>query len=175
MQHAFGDRNDKTVSFYTFSSVGINTENISIANSTSDSVPNTITGGSTCNVIYQEERIDLGLPKRKTVYLSPQEVINYQPPENHLIRVVIRGTTAEMKAIMKMERIKELRKLVCKIAFKTVKEGQPLNDELEGDKHHHDEHNFKAQKSYLQCLYDEIKGDEELKSCYHDIFGMPLV
>ena len=90
MQHAFGDKMDKTVSIFTFH-----------------------------NNAWTEKREDLGLVKRIIVYLTPQDIHTYDPPSDKLVKIVIRGDGAEIKAVSKLEKIKELKKMGIKIAFKT--------------------------------------------------------
>lgn len=88
MQHAFGDSTNKTVSIFTFD------ETIS------------------------DERIDLGLTKRVIIYLSPDQIHTYEPPTDKLVKIVIRGEDAEIKAIGSLDKIKELRRQGVKVVFK---------------------------------------------------------
>ena len=94
MQHAFGDRDDKTVSIW---------------NIYPDKAP-------------LERRIDLGLTKRKIVTLKSNEVINWVPPTGYLTKLVIEGSNSEIKAIMKLEYIKTLTKKGVKIVYNTIDE-----------------------------------------------------
>ena len=92
MQHAFGDKHDKTVSLFDF----------------------------TLDDQYTESRIDLGLIKRIIVYLTPEKIHTYEPPENKLVKIVIKGNESELKAISKMEKIKILKKRGVLISYKTT-------------------------------------------------------
>lgn len=91
MQHAFGDRDDKTVSIFTFSDQG-----------------------------WNQDRVDLGLKKRIITYLTPEKIHTYEPPSDKLVKVVIKGDEAEIKAVAKLDKIKQLKKLGIKISYKII-------------------------------------------------------
>lgn len=92
MQHAFGDKDNKAVSIYTFSP----------------------------DKPWVEERVDLGLIKRVIVYLTTEKIHTYEPPTNKLVKIVIKGDDASLKSVSKMDKIKEWKKLGIKISYKTV-------------------------------------------------------
>jgi DNA repair exonuclease SbcCD nuclease subunit len=96
MQHAFGDKDDKTVSLFTF-----------------DNIDNKIS--------WNEDRIDLGLIKRVIVYITPEEIHTYEPPTDKLIKLTIRGDSSSIAAVKKLEKINELRKQGININFKVIK------------------------------------------------------
>ncbi len=98
MQHAFGDREDKTVSIFTF--------NIELE-----------TG-------WNEDRVDLGLKKRIITYLTPEKIHTYEPPPDKLVKVVIKGDEAEIKAIAKLDKIKQLKKMGIKISYKITSDNK---------------------------------------------------
>ena len=78
IQHAFGDRHDKTISYVVFHSSNER----------------------------QHERIDLGLPRKQIVRITCLEVSTYTPQPNCELKIIIRGTSGEIKAIMKHPHIK---------------------------------------------------------------------
>jgi len=95
MQHAFGDKEDKTISFFTFGEVR-------------------------CH-----ERIDLQLPKKRLLHLSCQQVLNldsasFNPDDE--TKIVITGTAAEIKTLRKMQIIKDLKALGVKECYKETRE-----------------------------------------------------
>jgi len=92
MQHAFGDKDNKAVSIYTFST----------------------------DKPWKEERVDLGLTKRVIVYLTPEKIHTYDPPIDKMVKIVIKGDEASLKSISKLEKIKEWKKLGIKISYKTM-------------------------------------------------------
>ena len=96
-QHAWGDQENKCVSLFTF-----------------DKGPNNET-------IWTEDRIDLGMIKRVIVYITPEELHTYEPPTDKLIKLTIRGDSASIAAVRKLEKIKELRNKGVNINFKTIK------------------------------------------------------
>lgn len=91
LQHGYHE-DAKTVSIFTFTS-----------------------GGN-----YQEDRVDLGLIKKVIIYLTPEEIHTYEPPTDKLVKIVIRGDDAALKSIQKLEKIKQLKKMGIKIAYKTI-------------------------------------------------------
>lgn len=95
MQHAFNDKNDKTVSIFNFD------QNSQINE-------------------WTEERCDLGLIKRIIVYITPDEVRKYKPPLNKMVKLVIKGNDAEIKSVAKLKKINELKNKGVKISYKTV-------------------------------------------------------
>lgn len=138
MAHAFGDRSDKTVSIFRF-----------------------YEGGN-----FEHERIDLDLTKKMIVYLKPQEVATYTPPERVLVKLVIRGDSAEIKAVMKTTKIKELQKSGVKISYKQI-ETNDSNTNLLGSGQIEEE----RQVSYLVRLYRVIKDDPEQVKWFEKLYG----
>jgi DNA repair exonuclease SbcCD nuclease subunit len=96
LMHSFADRDDKTVSMFTFSK---NNKN---------------------KVEWNQERIDLGLIKKITIYLTPEQIPNYEPPTDKLVKLVIRGDEASIKTIAKLDKISQLKKQGIKVVFKTI-------------------------------------------------------
>ena len=80
----------------------------------------TFTFDNTSDDGWQEDRIDLGLIKKIIVHLTPEEIHSYQPVSNCLIKIVIQGDDAALKSISKLEKIKQLKKMGIKIAYKTT-------------------------------------------------------
>lgn len=100
MQHAFGDREDKTVSWLTFDKDD---------------------DGQTA---WDHERIDLHLLKRKIVRIKFCDLRDdWQPPTNCLVKVVLLGTDAELKTAMKHPKVLALKEQGVKIAYKSSCKG----------------------------------------------------
>ena len=72
------------------------------------------------NKDFEEIRIDLGLVKKMIVHLMVDEIHDYQPPENKMIKIVIKGDDAALKSVSKLEKIKEWKKMGIKIAYKAI-------------------------------------------------------
>lgn len=92
IQHAFGDRSDKTVSWYTFKS----------------------------DKSYEEERVDLGIPKKVVLNVNYEDIDKTEIPENSEVKVIIVGNTAQNKTAEKLTKIKEWLKLGVKISYKDI-------------------------------------------------------
>ena len=107
---------------------------------------------------WNQERVDLGLPKKITIYITPNEIHNFEPKGNTLIRLVIRGTEAELKAVSKLEKINELKKKGVKIALKASHEIKEVDKTQE----------IKPRVNYKDRLVSELNG-HTLK-WFHKIF-----
>lgn len=94
LQHAFGDRDDKTISLFEINPEGI----------------------------PKEKRIDLGMIKRVIHRVKCEDLSKWIPPENYLIKLIIEGSSSEIKAIMKMDYIKVLMKKRIKIVYDNLDE-----------------------------------------------------
>ena len=74
----------------------------------------------TRHIWWREERIDLGLMKRRIFYITPEEVLTFTPPKNILSKLVIRGSAEALRATMKLLKIKDLRNQNVKISYKVI-------------------------------------------------------
>ncbi len=131
LQHAFGDNSDKTISFFEFNS----------------------------SKEPKEERIDLGLIKREIVYLDANKLISWEPSTGKLIKVVLRGTSAEIKATMKLDKYTQLSKHpYIKMVTKTISNQtvRPIMIKNIG---------------YLRRLGEIVNNDEQQKKWYNFLFG----
>jgi DNA repair exonuclease SbcCD nuclease subunit len=88
IQHSFGDSVSKKISMFTF------------------------------NDKWEQERIDLGMKKKVTIYITPDEVESFKIPANKIVKVVIRGDESEIKSVTKLDKINQLKKDGVKVAFK---------------------------------------------------------
>lgn len=150
MQHAFGDSRRKTVSLYTFMNE-VNTKN-----KDDDLIEHN-------NNYITEERIDLGLPKKRIFKLNCQEVITWIPPQNSHIKLIIYGTNAELKSTMKLTLIKQWEKSGIKINTKTIDD----NDDIS----HEPAKMEDLFVPFIQRLEAKIKDDPRKLKLYKSIFS----
>jgi DNA repair exonuclease SbcCD nuclease subunit len=141
VQHTYSENVNKAVSMFTFTLL----EN----NNNSDK-----------EFQWEEERIDLGLMKKVTVYVTPKEVNNYVPPNDKQIKLVIRGTEAEIKSIAKLEKLQELKRKGVKVVLKTD-EMPPENVKT----------NFLPKMTYKDRLRLELGNDAEAIGWFNQIFN----
>ena len=109
LQHAFGDRDDKTVSFITFNETG-----------------------------FEHERIDLKLPTRRTFRLKPSEVADFTPPivdDPSLVKIIITGTQGENRALIKSGFTESWSSSGYLVGFKYLKEAKESVDLKQWAKH----------------------------------------
>lgn len=117
IQHSFGDSVNNTVSMFTFNEKE-----------------------------WEQERIDLGMIKKVTIYLTPEEVATYVVPQNKIVKIVIRGEEADIKTIAKLEKIQELKRQGVKIAFKVTQSTEVSTSTL-------------PKMPYKDRLYQEMRKD----------------
>jgi DNA repair exonuclease SbcCD nuclease subunit len=139
MQHAFGDRSDKTVSVFSF-----------LADKDEDK-----------QVRWREDRIDLDLVKRVIIYLNPDQIHDYIIPSNKLVKVVVKGTEAEIKAIVKSIAIDRLKSQGAIVAFKTTPTDGPQSSTNRLD----------SSVSYVDCLRQTISDDRQMVIRFDRLFA----
>jgi DNA repair exonuclease SbcCD nuclease subunit len=153
IQHAFGDRDDKTVSWVEWPdraegpAQGLQEVNRADLEYTQPCIPT-------------QERIDLGLPKKVIVHLSCTDIVNYQPPPNTQLKIVVMGTSAEIKAAMKLTNIKTLISAGVKVVFRDVPSTKKA-DQVEPIKI--------TKKKYTELLQHAIIADPPLVKIYQRI------
>ncbi len=90
-QHSYSDSCHKTVSIFTFSETG-----------------------------WDQERVELGLKKKVTIYITPEEVHKFEYSADKDVKLVIKGSESAIKTIAKVQKIQDLKKAGVKIVFKTI-------------------------------------------------------
>jgi DNA repair exonuclease SbcCD nuclease subunit len=71
---------------------------------------------------YNLEEIDLGLPRKKIVYMDIEDIDSYVPPDTaDTVKVTLSGGYEQFKAIKKTKKYKELVDKGVKVVFKTKK------------------------------------------------------
>ena len=107
---------------------------------------------------WDQERIDLGLMKKVTVYITPEEVGTYVVPKDKMVKLVVRGSEAAIKTISKVNKIQELKKAGVKVVFKTIQQDIAPNK-------------FTQKMSYAERLLSEISHDAHALAWYNKIFS----
>jgi len=151
-QHAFGDSTKKTVSLITYR-----------YSNKFESEENEIAIG---NIRAVEERIDLGLPKKRVFKLGCQEVLTWSPPEKSLIKLIIYGTNAEIKATMRLSLIKQWEKKGIKIDTKTVNDHTGIFDTTV------DVPAEDRDLPYIKKLKKRVESDPRMNALYDKLFGI---
>jgi DNA repair exonuclease SbcCD nuclease subunit len=131
IQHAFGDKSDKTISYFKFGEDRVH------------------------------ERIPLMLKMKKIVYITCADVTNYVPEKNSELKIVIKGTSGEIKAIMKHINIDAWKKEGHKISYKDVPLGKSETNEIA----------IKLNQRFSVILYGRINKNIRLNDIYVKIFG----
>lgn len=137
IQHAFGDRHDKTISYFVYHT------------------PNE----------REHVRIDLGLPRKQIIRITCAEVSTYVPQQNHELKIIIRGTSGEIRAIKMHPNINIWKQSGYKIIYKDL----PLN----GTTMPNDNISIIsiAPLRFSTVLYNKINSNQRLSSLYIKIFG----
>ncbi len=114
VQHNHGDKDDKTVSLICLQ-----------PQSTADDPPPTQLNNA--QYIYNgwwEERIDLGLIKRKTFHLTATQLLSWTPPTDCLVKVVVQAKPGELKSMAASTQIKRLRAQGITVTINTIPDKQ---------------------------------------------------
>lgn len=53
-------------------------------------------------------RLKLGLPKKMTIQLTTEELVDYVLPENSFVKLVVKGETDKVREVLKLDKVKEL-------------------------------------------------------------------
>jgi len=144
LQHAFGDRDDKTISLFEFKSV----------RGSDEYGP---------RMFPIETRIDLGLIKRVIFRVACKDVISWAPPNNCLIKLFIEGTSSEIKAIQKLDYLKQLNKKGIKIAYNTIDEIKVgVTKQVKTEE---------VRMKYLDRLKNQVMHDPGMNYWFNHLFG----
>lgn len=137
IQHAFGDRHDKSISYIKYHAPHIR----------------------------EHTRIDLGLPRKQIIRINCADISGYIPQDNCELKIIIKGTSGEIKAIMKHPNIDIWKKMGHKITYKDI----PLdNVNSETDSR---PLLLGSQLRFCEVLYKAISSNERLGILYNRIFG----
>ena len=134
IQHAFGDHHDKTISYFTLNSP----------------------------TYRDHERIDLGLPRKYIIRITCAEVSTYIPQHNSELKIIIRGTSGEIKATMKHPNIDIWKRAGHRIIYKDI----PL------ERHNDDTPLIsRAHMRFSIALHNAVNNNVRLGRLYNRIFG----
>ena len=131
IQHSYGDKNDKAISLFTLI----------------DGKP-------------EETRIDLCLPRKYIIRLNCREVDEFFLPPDVDVKIIISGTSAELKSIQRHIKVKSWKEAGYKVVLRDI----PVYKE-ENERGRYVDINFS------RLLYNTVSSDEELKSLFHELFG----
>lgn len=135
MQHAFGDRPDKTISMLSWDS----------------------------EFGRHHERLALGLPQKHIIRINCEDVGTYVPPTQYELKIIIRGSGAELKAIMRHPNIDVWKKAGYRVIYKNISSGIGESEEEAPISH--------APLRFSAVLYTAISDQPRLCDWYHRLFG----
>lgn len=147
IQHGFGDREDKTISIFRFPVLTAPVTDI--------------------KQTYSEERVDLKLPKKILVHLTCDQVLTYVPPADRgpvQMKIIIKGTSAEIKAVMKLAVIKQMKDAGIKVVYKDLPSQPPERSPPRHDK-------IREALTYSVRLYQAARQDQDLHALFVELFG----
>ena len=137
IQHTYGDTHDKTISLFTFRSP----------------------------TAYTHERIDLGLPKKHIVRITCAEVSSYTPRVNCDLKIIIKGTAGDIRAIMKHPNIVLWKENGHKISYRDIPIEYVTDDNLDRRTLN------KAPPRFSQAFYSALSNNPRLTKLYDRVFG----
>jgi len=59
-------------------------------------------------VKYSYRRINLNLPKKLTVHITSEELVDYVLPENSFVKLIVTGESDKVREVMKLDKVKQL-------------------------------------------------------------------
>jgi len=131
IQHGFADKDDKTISIFTFEDQS-----------------------------WEEHRVQLQVRKKKTVRLPVGSIVGYTPPEDVILKIVLYGSSEEIRSIMKSEHINKLRKKGIKITYQqTNQEKQQIA--------------IRPSVGFKTALYGALSGKPHSQLWFERLFGKP--
>jgi DNA repair exonuclease SbcCD nuclease subunit len=100
MQHAFGESEKNIIAFLTFK-----------------------------NKIYENEEIDLKLPRKKIIYMGIENIDDFKIPDTEdKLKVTLKGNYEDFKSVKKTKKYKELLEKNIKVVFKPDKKESVINE-----------------------------------------------
>jgi hypothetical protein len=145
-QQTFGEREDKTISLVTV----------------------------TTQREITHQRVDLHLTKKRTIHLTVNEVVTFVPPPGYHLKIVIVGTSSELKQAGKLYQVKALIDLGVKVVYSDSGEADtrsrrtpPKLTVVSG--------NIQNNVSFARRLHNKISGDPNLKLLFNELFGAPTI
>ena len=106
-------------------------------------------------------RISLGLPMKRTIYLPVSELGNFQLKDNEKVKLILSGSTGELKAAQKSRAFTELTKRGVRVALAPQAEAaQKRNLDPE-----------RPQQSYLSVFREKVSHNKELRELFDSLFS----
>jgi DNA repair exonuclease SbcCD nuclease subunit len=144
LQHSFGDTPNKAVMI------------VETSDQSSDS--------------WIKRRIKLGLPKKLTVNITAEELIDYVVPENSFVKLIVRGETDKVKEVMKLDKVKTL--LTNERIKLSIQEIKKKKDDLNVETSLLSEVLSTKFVPFQERLQKVLGGEkDEVKHCFSKIFG----
>lgn len=138
VQHGFADTHDKTFSIFIF----VNSE-------------------GKYSGEYTHQRVALNIPKKIQFTLTPQELLDFVPPENAYIKIKLQGTSEEIKSTMKLDYVKILLKRGIKITSDVIEQNIIVSSEEV----------VKTKTSFPERLSEAVKYQAiEVRNMYNRLF-----
>ena len=176
MQHAFGDRQDKTLSLYQIDgeydicgvSVPPPETNEEMVNVNGKLIGNDFL--SEYIVEYKrykvlETRIDLHMKKREIIRVSVDRIHEFRPNPAKLQKLIIVGTKGQIQALQKWFGLENLKKTVAKVDYDYIEDTTDLQQALDNEIPTEDN------VSYMESLYAQVESKPLHLKILHELFG----
>lgn len=106
-------------------------------------------------------RISLNVPRKKTLNMTPDEVLEYTPENTQdTIRIRVTGTREELKALSRNSAVKKLSRSGVQFRYMTTEQERPSLDNINT-----------PQRSYREEVQERIAADKGLKKWFDFLFG----
>ena len=116
---------------------------------------------------YELDEVDLGLPRKKIVYMNIENIEDYENTETaDKVKISLSGNYEEFKSLKKTSKYKKLVKSGVKIVFKNKKIDVKKEDVKEGEE--------KGEGDFSKILHELVdkEGDKYLKEIYCEVINV---
>lgn len=78
---------------------------------------------------FSMRRINLGLPKKITVHISSEELLDYVLPENSFVKLIVKGENDKVREMLKLDKVKQLLSSErIKLSIQDIKKKKEVSD-----------------------------------------------
>ena len=141
IQHKFGDNANKIIAFFKFDNIMIDKHD-------------------SC----QFQAINLNVTLKKIIHLTPKNICTYDLEQGIDAKIIITGTSTEIKSIMKHPNISIWQKLGARITYKDIIAQRTPISSIQYNPSN-------KLENYSTVLYNHIKDDKDLHLLHNEIFG----
>jgi DNA repair exonuclease SbcCD nuclease subunit len=109
---------------------------------------------------YKEERLKLPIPPKVTIKIEASKIDNLEIKQNQETKVIIQGSSEDLKGIRKNNRVKELISQGIKVTTEIIDSYVPIKEEKI------------KRKDFLDIVFSLVEEDKDLLNLAQEIYGV---